>query len=206
VAFLDIGCSNTSAAVVTYSGKGMRVHNIVAEPDFGGHDIDQALFLHFTASNAKNKITYDSKTTSLLVNRCEDLKKTLSTAQEGEVDLGSFSGSGSHRIRLTQVEFQSIISNWLYRTSKILLVTLSASGFDATTLDAVELVGGSSQIACLKSYIQNILATSTVSVNAGIDLSAAQGAAYACALIRSCRPDRNTILQDPSSTPFDIKW
>ena len=206
VVFLDIRRSDTSAAVVTYSENSMRVHHIASESNFGGHDIDHALFLHFTASNGKRKATCDSKTTSLLMNRCEDLKKTLSTAQEGEIDLGYLSGSASNRVRLTQDEFQSIITNWLHRASNILLVALTASGFDPSALDSVELAGGSSQIPCLKSYIQNIFPTSTSSVNARTDLSAAQGAAHACALIGSYRADRNTILQDPSSTPFDIKW
>ena len=202
VAFLDIGRSNTSAAIITYSENGMDVHHIVAEPDFGGHDIDRALLLHFTATNPKNKIAGDM----LLMNRCEDLKKALSTAQEGEIDLGSFAGSDPHRVRLTQNEFQSIISDWLHRASNILLAALSASGFNPTTLDTVELVGGSSQIPCLKTYIYNIFAASPLNVNVRTDLSAAQGAVHACALIRAYRADCNSILQDPSSTPFYINW
>ncbi|KAF8157205.1 Hsp70 protein-domain-containing protein [Crassisporium funariophilum] len=207
VAFLDVGHSTTSAAIVTFSENGLRVHAIATDSFLGGEVIDQSLMQHFAKTNPHID-PFHQKPTSLLTQSLEQLKKTLLKLQEAEIDLISTDKSPLHRMKLTRDQYQSLLSEsgWLDRVSAILMEAINTSQIDPKSLHSVELVGGSGSVPSLKEHLQTQMkgAGCSTRVKVNSELSAARGVAHAGAL-RSFRGDA-AVLRDHSTAPFDINW
>ncbi|CAA7268641.1 unnamed protein product [Cyclocybe aegerita] len=208
VAFLDIGESDCASAVVTYTEGCMKVHEVITDPDIGGKDVDRLLLKHFSyqPQNQGSVRLEDEKTQVPLLKECEKLKKLSSDAKSKQsIDFSSITRVTSDKFELTEGQFQNIIADWLERVFDPLQVVLTLSGIEESEVDALELVGGSSQLACVLEHARKRFGETIPNISAKPSLSAANGAANACSLIR-VRQRNAPIMYDTQITPFEMRW
>ncbi|KAF8069980.1 heat shock protein 70 family [Lyophyllum atratum] len=206
VAFVDVGHSSLSVAIVAFSKGQLTVKSTAYDRNLGGRDIDLALVKHF-AEEFKTKYKIDVMSNPKAVFRlsagCEKVKKILSANAESALNVENIMVDVDASSFITREQFEELISGVLERIPAPLERALQESGLTVEQLDAIELVGGSTRIPAVRARIASAFPGKTLSTTLNQDEAIARGATFACAQLSPVFRVRDFAIQD--ITPYSIK-
>ncbi|KDQ55453.1 hypothetical protein JAAARDRAFT_113978, partial [Jaapia argillacea MUCL 33604] len=209
VAFIDIGESDSSVAVVTFYRGRMIIHTIISNDDLGGRDIDDvlagAIEKQIQGVSGVEPLT-DPKVRLGLLAECEKLKKSLSTVHAADVAFHTISQHHGGKQRWIRAEFDSLITPFLDDISDLVEAALAISDMNSDQIHAIELFGGTTLIPAVQRRIQSIFDGKLPSCTLNYDTAAALGATYICASHLARFPHAEIPLQDVGEFPLEIQW
>ena len=206
VAFVDVGHSSMSVAIVAFSKGQLTVKSTAYDRHVGGRDIDYALLQHFAAEfKEKYKIDVLSNPKAMfrLGAGCDRVKKVLSANAEAPLNVESIMNDIDAHSRLNREEYEQLISGVIDRLTAPLDQALAASGLTIDQIDTVELVGGCTRIPAVRGKIQAWFQGRPLSTTLNQDEAAARGATFACAMLSPVFRVRDFSMQD--ITPYSVK-
>jgi len=208
VAFIDIGHSDYSVTIASFSKTGLTVKAAAYDRHFGGRDLDYALVEYF-AEEFKTKYKIDVMSNQKAVFRLqvavERLKKILSANIQAPLNVESIMDDIDASSSLTRETFENLIAHLLDRTLAPLETAIAESGFTKDDIDAIELIGGTTRVPSLRQRIQDFFGKAP-SVTTNQDEAVARGATLACATLSPVFRVREFTISDITSYPIDIVW
>jgi actin-like ATPase involved in cell morphogenesis len=185
VGVYDLGGGTFDAAVLKKSGVAFQT---LGEPEgierLGGIDFDEAVFAYVRNQLPGKLEELDGSDPSVRVaigrlrRECVAAKEALSADSETTIPVAL---PNVHTdVRLTRAEFEPMIQSAISETIEALRRAIERAGVRAEDLDAVLLVGGSSQIPLVSQMVSNALGR-PVAVDAHPKHSVAMGAAMVAA-------------------------
>lgn len=188
VAFVSVGHSTTQVAICAFNSGKMKVLSTAHDPFLGGRDFDRKLFDKFAAeflTKAKLDITKSPKAVVRLLQECEKLRKLMSAnAAPLPIGVECIMEGRDLSDTMNRAEFEDLCVDLVERFTQLLQHSLSLAKVDASGINAVELVGGSSRIPMLKNAVQLVFKQEgRLSLNA--DEAVARGCAFQAAI---CSP------------------
>lgn len=209
VAFIDVGHSTLSVAIVAFIKGQLTVKSTAYDRNLGGRDVDLALVKHFsTEFQTKYKIDVLSnpKATFRLLAGCERLKKVLSANTEAPINVENIMNDIDASSSLTREKLEELISDVLDRVPGPLERALKDSGLSLDQIDAVELVGGSTRIPAIRARISQIFQGKVLSTTLNQDEAIARGATFACAQLSPIFRVREFAVHDIQPYPVKVQW
>lgn len=209
VMFIDVGHSNYSVCVAAFSKGSLNVKSTAYDRNFGGRDLDYALVQHFAAefkTKYKIDVLSNPKAVFRLSAGCEKLKKILSANAEAPLNVESIMNDIDASSKLTRADFEGLVAEVLSRVQAPILAALADAGLEASEIDSVELVGGSSRVPAIKERIAALFPGKTLGVTLNQDEAIARGATFACAVLSPVFKVRDFSVQDIATYPITIFW
>lgn len=184
IAFVDIGHSSYTCTIAAIKKGEMKVIGVGYDKHFGGRDFDKALADHF-AEEFKGKykidITENAKAYSRVLTACEKVKKVLSANTSAPISIESLMNDVDVSSQMTREDLESLLQPLLARTAKPVEEALAMAGLKVEEVDAIELIGGTTRIPCLKNTIADVFGK-PFSTTLNQDEAIAKGAAFICAM------------------------
>ncbi|KAF8666243.1 hypothetical protein AX14_006509, partial [Amanita brunnescens Koide BX004] len=209
VAFVDVGHSTLSVAIVAFSKGRLDVISTAYDRNLGGRDIDYALLKHF-AEEFKSKYKIDvlsnPKATFRLSAGCEKLKKILSANSEAPLSVESIMNDIDASSRLTRDQLESLIDDVLVRIEPVIHRAIADSGLTLDQIESVELVGGSTRVPAVRAKIQQAFAGKPLSFTLNQDEAVARGATFSCAMLSPVFRVREFHVHDITHYPIKVQW
>ncbi|KAG5341034.1 Heat shock pss like protein [Termitomyces sp. T112] len=209
VAFVDVGHSSLSVAIVAFSKGQLTVKSTAYDRNLGGRDIDFALVRHF-AEEFKTKYKIDvlsnPKAIFRLTAGCEKLKKILSANTEAPLSVENIMPDVDASSHLTREELEALVADVLDRIPAPLQQALEDSGLNVEELDAIELVGGSTRIPAVRNRIASVFPGKVLSTTLNQDEAVARGATFACAQLSPVFRVREFSVHDITPYPIKVHW
>ena len=209
VAFVDMGHSTFSVAIVAFSKGQLAVKSTAYDPHLGGRDIDLALVRYF-AEEFKGKYKIDvlsnPKATFRLIAGCEKLKKVLSANSEAPMNIENIMVDVDASSHLSRDKLEELIAGVLDRIPAVIHQALADSGLTLDQIDTVELVGGSTRIPAVRARISQGFQGKGLSTTLNQDEAVARGATFACAQLSPVFRVRDFAIHDIQYYPIKVQW
>lgn len=151
----DFGGGTLDVSVVDCFENVISINAISGNNHLGGTDFDRAMAEHFCLKNGLNYNVLDSSFQQSILRACEQAKIKLSTQSVVEVSL-VYLNKNYNCIFDENVLF-NITHSLLESCKNVIGKAVKDSGFSASELDSLILVGGSSQMPVLQHYLSNAL-------------------------------------------------
>ena len=143
-----------------------RVFQVVStsgDTQLGGDDFDEAL-INYVAHQFKSDNGVDLRDDTMALQRlqeaCEKAKKELSSVPSTDLNLpfitADASGPKHLQMTITQAKFEELIDDLVTRCRKPVEQALSDAGFNASDIDEIVLVGGSTRVPKVREMVQSI--------------------------------------------------
>ncbi|KAE9400308.1 heat shock protein 70 [Gymnopus androsaceus JB14] len=209
VAFVDVGHSSMSVAIVAFSKGQLTVKSTAYDRNLGGRDIDFALVRHFAAEfkeKYKIDVLSNPKAVFRLAAMCEKLKKVLSANAEAPLNVESIMNDVDAASKLTREGLEELIDDVLSRVVPPIERAIADSGLTLAEIDSIELIGGSSRIPAVRSRIASCFPGKTLSTTLNQDEAVARGATFSCAMLSPVFRVRDFAVSDITHFPIKIQW
>ncbi|KAJ4488965.1 Hsp70 protein-domain-containing protein [Lentinula edodes] len=182
VAFIDVGHSSLSVAIVAYSKGQLIVKSTAYDRNLGGRDIDYALVKHF-AAEFKEKYKIDVLSNPKVVFRLAAATEKLKKANaEAPTNAGPTTNDTDAPSKLTRDDLEELIADELSRIVAPIQRAIDDSGLNLDEIEVVELIGGSSHEAV------------------------ARGATFSCAMLSPVFRVREFSVSDMNAYPIKVQW
>nr|MBC8490248.1 molecular chaperone DnaK [Bacteroidota bacterium] len=163
IAVFDLGGGTFDVSVLELGEGVFEVKSTNGDGHLGGDDFDQRL-IDYLADEFKKKEGVDLKKDAMALQRlkeaAENAKKALSTSSQTEVNLpyitATADGAKFLLETITRAKFESLISDLIERTVGPCEKALKDSGYSASEIDEVILVGGSTRIPVVQETVKKI--------------------------------------------------
>ena len=151
----DFGGGTLDVSVVDCFENVISINAISGNNHLGGTDFDRTMAEYFCLKNGLNYNVLDSSFQQSILRACEQAKIKLSTQSVVEVSLVHLN-KNYNCIFDVNVLF-NITHSLLESCKNVIGKAVKDSGFSASELDSLILVGGSSQMPVLQHYLSNAL-------------------------------------------------
>jgi heat shock protein 4 len=208
VAFVDVGYSDYSCAIVEFKKGELAVKGNAYDRHFGGRNFDKALVEHLQKEfHGKYKIDIFSnpKATTRVYAAAEKVKKILSANQQAPLNIESLMNDIDVRAMITRQEFEAMVEPLFASVDATLEQALTEAKLTKEDIDIVEVVGGGSRVPAIKERIQAFFGK-TLSFTLNQDEAIARGCAFSCAILSPVFKVRDFAVQDVISYPIEFAW
>ena len=151
----DFGGGTLDVSVVDCFENVISINAISGNNHLGGTDFDRAMAEHFCLKNGLNYNVLDSSFQQSILRACEQAKIKLSTQSLVEVSLVHL--NKNYNCIFDENVLFNITHSLLESCKNVIGKAVKDSGFSASELDSLILVGGSSQMPVLQHYLSNAL-------------------------------------------------
>jgi molecular chaperone DnaK len=205
IAVYDFGGGTFDVTLLDLSSNVFEVLSTAGNTFLGGDDID-LLLAERMADAFLRQHRYDPRTDPIAFDRlrlaAESLKRVLSTAEEGAVDITELThGPGgkplSLRFSFTRTEFERLCAPVVDQTFDVCRDALDVARLTAADLDQVLLVGGSTRIPLVKRRAEEFFRKEAKS-HISPDEVVAIGAAIQASAISGAERKRGTVPPAPA--------
>ena len=163
IAVFDLGGGTFDVSILDVGDGVFEVLSTNGDTHLGGDDWDQAV-INFLAGEFKNKegidLTGDAMAMQRLKEAAESAKKELSQGQQTTVNLpfitADQNGPKHLQVEITRSKFESICEPLFKRLREPCLTAIKDAGIDASKIDEVILVGGSTRIPKVQEMCKEI--------------------------------------------------
>ena len=163
VAVIDIGCGTSDFTVLEIGGGVYEVKSTAGDSQLGGWDFDQTI-IDYLVNNFKNSTGIDLSKDPVALQRlkeaAEKAKIELSNSTSTDINLPFISAdaTGPKHLQetLTRAKFEQLIEPYMERLKKPCLQAIKDSGYSASEIDEVLLVGGSTRVPAVYNLIKSI--------------------------------------------------
>lgn len=193
VMFIDMGASAYSVCIAAFEPGKLIIKSAQSDTNLGGRDFDDAIAKWVAEQfSAKYKSKLSSppletpKTRLKLLAAAEKAKKTLSPAgvKEVRIQMEMLQDDLDFSATLETSVYEQLCAPLLARLAAPIEAALAEAGVTVADLTAVEIVGGSTRIGCVKRRLTEILGGAvTLSTTMNADEAVARGAALQSAIL-----------------------
>lgn len=175
----DLG-GGTFDVTLVHMGKAGELSTVTTRGNhkLGGRDwdnrIEDILFDRFEDETGLD-LRADSDMSAIVRGMCEDIKKSLSVMATAKAT-ASFPGFGRASVSISRQEFEESTSDLLERTGALCQAVLDEAGITARNITDILLVGGSTRMPQVSSYLQRLFGKKPIS-HVNPDEAVALGAA-----------------------------
>ena len=171
IAVFDLGGGTFDVSIleVASTGEGdqqskvFEVLSTSGDTHLGRDDFDEAL-VNYVADEFKRENGIDLRDEAMSLQRlqeaCEKAKKELSSVPETDLNLpfitADASGPKHLQMKLTRAKFEELIDDLIERCKKPVLQALKDANFEASDVDEVVLVGGSTRVPKVREVVKKI--------------------------------------------------
>jgi heat shock protein 4 len=216
VMFIDMGASAYTVSIATFEPGKLIVKSAHCDPDLGGRDFDMAIanWINTEFQNKyKGKLSADPmqrpKGRIKLLSAAEKAKKTLSPAgvKEVHIHVEMLQDDYDFSIVLTADTYEKLCEPLLARLDAPVHAALKDAQLQTKDLTAVEIVGGSTRIGCVKRHLQRILGDKLpLSTTMNADEAVARGAALQSAILSPRFKVLPYEIIEAQPYPIRISW
>lgn len=206
VAFVDIGQSDMSVAIVGFVKRKMMVKSIVYDRHFGGRQFDQVLLDHFVEEfkqKYKMDISTNPKALFRLRTACEKVKKVLSANMQSPINVECLMNDKDVSGMIDRASFEDYTAELRGRIDAVLQKALDVAGVTKKDIDSVEIVGGTTRIPSVKQKISDFFGKD-ISTTLNQDECVAKGCAFMCAILSPTLKTKEFKVEDV--LPYPIKF
>ena len=151
----DFGGGTLDVSVVDCFENVISINAISGNNHLGGTDFDRAMAEYFCLKNGLDYNTLDSSFQQSILCACEKAKIKLSTQNVVEVSLVHL--NKNYSCVFDEIVLFNITHSLLESCKNVIGKAVKDSGFSASELDSLILVGGSSQMPVLQHYLSDAL-------------------------------------------------
>ena len=151
----DFGGGTLDVSVVDCFENVISINAISGNNHLGGTDFDRAMTEYFCLKNGLNYNVLDSSFQQSILRACEQAKIRLSTQSVVEVSLVHL--NKNYNCIFDENVLFNITHSLLESCKNVIGKAVKDSGFSASELDSLILVGGSSQMPVLQHYLSDAL-------------------------------------------------
>lgn len=151
----DFGGGTLDVSVVDCFENVISINAISGNNHLGGTDFDRAMAEYFCLKNELNYNVLDSSFQQSILRTCEQAKIKLSTQNVVEISLTH--SSINYRCVFDENVLFNITHSLLESCKNVIGKAVKDSGFSASELDSLILVGGSSKMPVLQHYLSDSL-------------------------------------------------
>ncbi len=163
IAVFDFGGGTFDISILEVGDNVVEVKSTNGDTHLGGDNIDQALINYLVGEFKKDQgvdLSTDKMAIQRLKEAAEKAKIELSSAMETEINLpfitADASGPKHMMIKLTRAKFEALAAPIIERTLEPTKKAISDSGFSASEIDEVILVGGSTRIPKVQEEVKKL--------------------------------------------------
>jgi len=201
IAVYDLGGGTFDISVLEMRDGVFQVLSTAGDTQLGGDDVDRVLMEHVLEAAGTSSLPDEARMATLLV-AAEAAKKRLSTEESTRVEIPFFEGSQSLSVEIGRAEFEKRIRPLIERTRPHCLRALSDAGIKPEDLDEVILVGGSTRIPLVRSYVKEIFGREP-NVSQNPDEAVAMGAVIQAGILSGSL--KNVLLLDVTPLSLGIE-
>ena len=162
IAVFDFGGGTFDVSVLEVGEGVVEVKSTNGDTHLGGDDIDERL-IHWIGEEFKKDqgidLSQDKMALQRLKEAAEKAKIELSSTMETEINLpfitADASGPKHLVLKLTRAKFESLVDDILQRTLEPCRQAIKDAGLDASKIDEVVLVGGSTRIPKIQQMVKD---------------------------------------------------
>lgn len=151
----DFGGGTLDVSVVDCFENVISINAISGNNHLGGTDFDRAMAEYFCLKNGLDYNILDSSFQQSILRACEQAKIKLSTQNVVEISLTH--SSINYRCVFDENGLFNITHSLLESCKNVIGKAVKDSGFSASELDSLILVGGSSKMPVLQHYLSDVL-------------------------------------------------
>ncbi|MBC8370606.1 MAG: molecular chaperone DnaK [Planctomycetes bacterium] len=163
VAVFDLGGGTFDVSILDMGDGVFEVLATSGDSHLGGDDFDEAL-IDYVALEFQNENGIDLREDQMALQRlkeaCEKAKCELSSGAETQINLpfitADASGPKHLMLTLSRAKFESLCSDLFERCKKPCLQAIKDAGVNASDIDEVLLVGGSSRIPKVQEIVKDV--------------------------------------------------
>ncbi len=163
IAVYDLGGGTFDISILDIGDNVFEVLSTNGDTHLGGDDYDEELINYVAEEFRKNEgidIRNDPMALQRLKEACEQAKCALSTSQETSINLpfitADQSGPKHLQMTLTRAKFEQLTEQLTERTRGPVVQALKDAKLDASEIDEVVLVGGSTRIPAVQKLVSEV--------------------------------------------------
>jgi molecular chaperone HscA len=190
-AVYDLGGGTFDVTILRLEDGVFQVKSSGGDSALGGDDMDRAIAELLLEQMGVGK-ERSPEVVALVLSAARELKHALTTATEASIELPA-KGGATIQAKLTRDELDALILPLLERTGQACRRALRDAGVEAKSLDGVILVGGSTKVLRVQSYVAELFGRAP-RCELDPELVVAYGAALQADLLT--RDDGDVLLLD----------
>ncbi|GMT32228.1 hypothetical protein PFISCL1PPCAC_23525, partial [Pristionchus fissidentatus] len=163
----DLGGGTFDVSIVRCRVLDAKVLSTAGLTDLGGEDFNNRIFEDALAQFKKKGFSLNAEEEFALYTSCESAKKSLSVVEKTTIE--HYQNGIGHEIRFTREEFEELCMDLFEKTIECV--------DDASSIDDIVLIGGSSRIPKVQEMIQEFFGNKNLKFDIPPDHAVAHGAA-----------------------------
>ena len=204
----DLGGGTLDVSIVDFGSNVCEVICTEGEDRLGGDDFDEVIMSYvLEEAGGKSNVTMelDPVRRLMLKEVAEQAKITLSTVETATIRIPGFFNEGetarSLDIPIGRKQFEEMAQPLFDKAARLLSKALESARIRGPELDAVLLLGGSSRIPHIRTFVERTLGRASFT---GVDpeTCVAQGAAIVGAILDGKREVRDTLILDVIASSY----
>lgn len=214
VMFIDVGASAYTVSITAFEPGKLIVKSTFFDQDLGGRDFDE-LIANWVATKFEEKFKgklsakpmSKPKVRLKLLKAAEKAKKTLSPhgVKEARVNLECLMDDLDFSCVLKADEYEKMCEPLLARLAAPVKKAMEEAKLTKDDLTSVEIVGGTSRIACVKRELSKVIGIS-LSTTMNADEAVARGTALQSAILSPRFKVLPYEIQEAQPFPIKISW
>jgi molecular chaperone DnaK len=163
IAVYDFGGGTFDISILEVGENVVEVKATNGDTHLGGDNLDQRVIDYMIAEFKKDQgldLSKDSMALQRLREAAEKAKVELSTAQSADINLpyitADQTGPKHLTLKLTRAKFEQLVGDLVERTLGPCRQAIADSGFSASEIDEVVLVGGSTRMPLVQSKVKEL--------------------------------------------------
>ena len=184
----DLGGGTFDVSILNINNNLFKVKATSGDTRLGGEDFDNVLVNYFCQDIkkkfGKNEQELNKRAIARLKVACERIKRTLSSATEGILQVDCLFDGVDYSKKLTRARFDNLCNFLFLKTLDPVKGALQDAKLDKENIDEIILVGGSTRIPKIQNIIQNFFNGKSLNKSINPDEAVAYGAAIQAAVIK----------------------
>ncbi|GMT18318.1 hypothetical protein PFISCL1PPCAC_9615 [Pristionchus fissidentatus] len=209
VLFLDVGHSCTQASLAAFNKGKLTMIGATHDLSVGGLWFDTIIREHFRQDFIKRfgiDASEAPRSWLRLLDESEKVKKQMSANQTPiPLNIECFMNDKDVSGKMQRAEFEELAKPIFDKLRALLQNLLIQTGLDASKIDEVEIVGGSSRIPMVKQIIKEMF-NKEAKTTMNQDESVARGAAMQCAILSPSFRVRDFAIKDQQPYRIKLTW
>lgn len=203
----DVGGGTTDCSLLALENGMFEVKATAGDSHLGGEDFDNKLVQYYSRE-FKNKHNIDISDNPRALRRlrtaCERAKRVLSSSSLSNIEVESLYDGIDFSATITRAKFNDICNELFYRCTAPVEKVLSDSGINASDIDEIVFVGGSTRIPRLHELIQKIFPGKPINKSINPDEAVAYGAAVQAAKLSGVQDEKIADVLLVDVTPLTL--
>lgn len=189
----DFGGGTLDVSIVECFDTMVEIISVAGDNRLGGDNFHEIMLASFIKEHGLNKDKVKDKEKAILLRKAEECKRALTT--EESANMTAEVGGKSYTSTYTNQRLLEESGLLLSKIKEVLAHALRDGGVSVQQIDAVVMVGGSSKMPLIQSYLQHLMKT-TPFVTDNCDEMIARGLGLVCGVKARDEEVKDYILTD----------